>query len=133
MKRKFLLSKLHSAKVTGADLYYEGSFGIDTELMEVAGILPNEQVHIYNVNNGERFSTYAIPAERGSRIMCANGACAHRVSAGDRVIICTYVELEEKEYQNFSPTVLLLDEFNNFIIKAKVLAEEVVPIIRTGS
>jgi aspartate 1-decarboxylase len=121
MKRTFLLSKLHNAKVTGADLYYEGSFGIDRELMEAAGILENEQVHVYNISNGKRFSTYAIPAERGSRIMCANGACAHLVTAGDRVIICTYVALEEKEYKNFNPTVLFLDEKNNFTIKSKVL------------
>ena len=118
MRRKFLLSKLHSARVTGADLHYEGSFGIDAELMEAAGILPNEQVHVYNVNNGERFSTYAISEKRGSRIMCANGACAHKVSIGDQVIICTYAELDEKEYFNFSPTVLILDEFNNFAFKA---------------
>jgi len=117
MRRVFLLSKLHKAKVTGADLQYEGSFGIDQELMEAADILPNEQVHVYNVNSGTRFSTYAIPAPYGSRIMCANGACAHLVSLGDRVIICTYGGLEEKEYKTFKPKVLLLDEKNNFIIK----------------
>ena len=124
MKRVFLLSKLHGAKVTGADLYYEGSFGIDQELMEAAGILENEQVHVYNINNGQRFSTYAITTEYGSRIMCANGACAHLVTAGDRVIICTYSQLEEKEYKSFSPTVLLLDEHNNFTIKAKTEAKD---------
>lgn len=128
MRRKFLLSKIHRATVTGADLHYEGSFGIDTELMDAAKILPNEEVHVYNVTNGKRFSTYAIPAERGSRITCANGACAHLASAGDIVIICTYAELEEKEYRNFSPTVLLLDKFNNFTIKEKnkTLEEEVI-------
>lgn len=117
MKRTFLLSKLHGAKVTGADLHYEGSFGIDQELLDAAGILINEQVNVYNIDNGMRFTTYAIPAPKGSRTMCANGACAHLVSAGHRVIICTYAELDEKEYIHHIPKVLLLDENNNYIIK----------------
>lgn len=124
MKRRFLLSKIHRATVTGADLHYEGSFGIDTELMQAAKILPNEEVHVYNVTNGKRFCTYAIPAERGSRIMCANGACAHLVTAGDIVIICTYADLDEKEWRKHSPTVLLLDKRNNYIIKEEESALE---------
>lgn len=125
MRRRFLLSKIHRATVTGADLHYEGSFGIDTNVMEAARILPNEEVYVYNVTNGQRFCTYAIPAPRGSKIMCANGACAHLVSKGDIVIICTYAELEEKEIKGFTPTVLLLDEFNNFTIKDHFLEEAV--------
>lgn len=124
MKRRFLLSKLHRATVTGADLHYEGSFGMDVELMQAAKILPNEEVHVYNVTNGKRFCTYAIPEARGSRIMCANGACAHLVTAGDIVIICTYADLEEKEWRSHSPTVLLLDKKNNFTIKGKESALE---------
>lgn len=117
MKRYFLYAKLHQAKVTQADLYYEGSFSIDEELLEKSNIKENEQIHVLNINNGNRFVTYAIKAPYGSRMMGANGACAHLVSPGDRVIICAYAELENHEIPNFEPTVLFLDEENNYRFK----------------
>lgn len=117
MRRTFLYAKLHQATVTGAALDYEGSFGIDEEILEVSGILPNEQIQVYNINNGKRFTTYAIASKRGSREMCANGACAHLVSNGDRVIICAYAELEASEQASHHPTVLFLDTNNNFRVK----------------
>lgn len=113
MKRSFLFAKIHQARVTHADLDYEGSFAIDDEILELSTILPNEQIHVYNIDNAQRFTTYAIRAKRGSRIMAANGACAHLVTPGDRVIICSYAVLEEHEWRKFKPTVVLLDEKNN--------------------
>lgn len=113
MKRNFLFAKIHQARVTHADLEYEGSFGIDAEILELSNILPNEHIHVYNIDNAQRFSTYAIRAKRGSRIMAANGACAHLVKPGDRVIICSYAAFEEHEWKGFKPTVVLLDEKNN--------------------
>lgn len=117
MKRTFLFAKLHQATVTQADLNYEGSFGIDQELLDMSGILENEQIHVLNITRGTRFVTYAIKAPYGSRTMCANGACAHLVAVGDRVIICSYAELASNEIADFSPKVLFLDEQNNYRIK----------------
>ncbi len=119
MKRTFLFAKLHQAKVTQADLHYEGSFSIDEELLDVSGIHENEQIHVLNITNGHRFITYAIKAPKYSRIMGANGACAHLVSPGDRVIICAYAELDSKEIEYFEPKVLFLDENNNYRIKPR--------------
>jgi aspartate 1-decarboxylase len=113
MKRNFLFAKIHQARVTHADLEYEGSFAIDDEILELSTIQPNEQIHVYNIDNAQRFTTYAIRAKRGSRIMAANGACAHLVTPGDRVIICSYAAFEEYEWKGFKPTVVLLDERNN--------------------
>lgn len=127
MRRHFLLAKLHQARITSADLEYEGSFGIDKELLEAAGILENEVVHIYNIDQGTRFSTYAIPEPRGSRCMQANGACAHLVKPGDRVIICVYAEMEKHEWMTHKPTVLFLDEHNNYRYK-EVLEEELLEV-----
>ena len=117
MIRTFLISKLHQVRVTHADLEYEGSFGIDSEILEAAGILENEMVHVYNLDKGTRFSTYAIPEPAKSRRMQANGACAHLVSPGDRVIICVYADLNEEEWKAHQPTVLFMDEKNNFRYK----------------
>lgn len=117
MKRTFLFAKLHQATVTQADQYYEGSFSIDEELLLKSGIKENEQIHVLDINNGNRFVTYAIPAPYGSRMMCANGACAHLVEIGDRVIICAYAELETNEINTFVPTILLLDEKNDYRFK----------------
>jgi aspartate 1-decarboxylase len=117
MKRTFLYAKLHQARVTHADPDYEGSFAIDAEILEASAILQNEQIHVYNIDNANRFVTYAIRAPRGSKLMGANGACAHLVSPGDRVIICSYAEMEELEWKNHTPKVLFLDENNNFTEK----------------
>ncbi len=112
MRRFMFKSKIHRATVTGADLNYEGSITIDSELMKLADILPYEKVDIYNVTNGERFSTYVIPGEPGSGEVCLNGAAARKVQKGDIVIIVSYCELEEEEVKNFSPTVVLVDGNN---------------------
>ncbi|HUE39508.1 MAG TPA: aspartate 1-decarboxylase, partial [Candidatus Binatia bacterium] len=87
MTRKLLRGKIHRATVTGADLHYEGSVTIDRDLMEGADLVTHEAVQVWNVTNGERFETYAIPGRRGSGVVCVNGAAAHKVSKGDLVII----------------------------------------------
>ncbi len=112
MKRIMFKSKIHRATVTGADLNYEGSITVDSELLRLADIYPYEKVDIYNVTNGERFSTYVIPGEPGSGEICLNGAAARKVQKGDVVIIVSYCELTEEEIKEFSPTVVLVDEEN---------------------
>ena len=112
MKLTMLKSKLHRATVTHAELDYEGSCAIDQNLLDAANILPFEQIHIYNVANGERFTTYAITAPRGSGTIGVNGAAAHKASPGDLLIICTYAELEAKEAEQFNPTLVYVDGDN---------------------
>ena len=112
MQLTMLKSKLHRACVTHAELDYEGSCAIDIALMRQANILPYEQLHIYNVTNGERFITYAIEAEEGSRIISVNGAAAHKANPKDRIIICTYTTLDQQEAKNFKPSLVYLDENN---------------------
>jgi aspartate 1-decarboxylase len=107
-----LKCKLHRACVTHAELDYEGSCAIDSELLDRAGIREYEQIQIYNVSNGERFTTYAIRAEAGSRVISVNGAAAHRASPGDRVIICAYATLDEAEVARFKPRLVYLDAHN---------------------
>lgn len=111
-------SKIHRAVVTQADLNYEGSISIDTDLLERANILPNEQVDILNITNGERFTTYAISAPRGSKIFGLNGAAARRVQLGDKIIIITYCQMDAKAAKDHTPNVVLLDS-NNEVIKPK--------------
>lgn len=107
-----LKAKLHRATVTMADLDYVGSISIDTDLLERAGILPNEQVDIYNITNGERFTTYAIEAARGSGEIGLNGAAARKVMVGDKIIIAAYCAIPAEEARNYQPTVVLLGEKN---------------------
>lgn len=107
-----LKAKLHRAAVTHAELHYEGSCAIDGELLDLAGIREYEQIDIYNITNGERFTTYAIRAEEGSGIISVNGAAAHRADVGDRVIICAYVGLDAAEAERHQPTLVYLDEEN---------------------
>lgn len=107
-----LKSKLHRATVTESDLNYEGSITVDEDLLDAAGILVYEQVDVLNINNGERFTTYTIPGERGSGKICINGAAARLVQRGDLVIICTYTAMEAEKARNFAPKVVLLDEKN---------------------
>ncbi|PHS70343.1 MAG: aspartate 1-decarboxylase [Methylophaga sp.] len=113
MQLTLLKTKLHRACVTHSELEYEGSCAIDGKLMEAAGILEYEQIQIYNITNGERFTTYAIRAENGSNIISVNGAAAHKASPGDRIIICAYATLNEKEIDNFKPTLVYVDENND--------------------
>lgn len=112
-----LKAKLHRATVTQADLDYEGSIAIDRDLLDASGILPNEQVDVLNITNGARFTTYAIEAPRGSRVIGVNGAAARLVQRNDTVIIVTYCQLPAEEARNYAPTVVLLDD-GNLIKKA---------------
>jgi aspartate 1-decarboxylase len=112
MQRCMLKSKIHRATVTDADLHYEGSISIDEKLMEEAAIAPYEQVAIYDVDNGERFTTYAIKGKRNSGTICLNGAAARKVAKGDLVIIACYVIVEDKEAQNWKPKCVFVDNKN---------------------
>ncbi|MDB2705189.1 aspartate 1-decarboxylase [Pseudomonadota bacterium] len=115
MQLTLLKTKLHRACVTHSELEYEGSCAIDSDLLAAAGIHEYEQIQIYNVANGERFTTYAIRAEAGSKIISVNGAAAHKASPGDRIIICAYAELDEAEVTTFKPTLVYLNENNDII------------------
>jgi aspartate 1-decarboxylase len=115
MQLTLLKCKLHRACVTHAELDYEGSCAIDEDLLGLAGIREYEQIQIYNVANGERFTTYAIRAEAGSRIVSVNGAAAHKASPGDRVIICAYAGMSEAEARAFKPALVYLDEHNRVV------------------
>lgn len=113
MQCTMLKAKLHRACVTHAELEYEGSCAIDGKLLEMSGIREYEQIHIYNIDNGERFVTYAIRAEDGSGVISVNGAAAHKANPGDRVIICAYVELNQQELATYKPSLVYLDEANH--------------------
>jgi aspartate 1-decarboxylase len=112
MEITLLKAKLHQATVTLTELEYEGSCAIDSDLLAAAGIHEYEQIHIYNLNNGERFTTYAIQAEAGSGVISVNGAAAHKANQGDRVIICAYARLSPHEVANFKPKLVYLDQAN---------------------
>ncbi len=112
MQRIVLKSKIHRATVTEADLNYEGSLTIDRQLMDAAGIVPFEQVKVYNINNGERFDTYAIEGAPGSGVIGLNGAAARRGHVGDLIIIVCYALYTDEELAGFRPDILLLDERN---------------------
>lgn len=112
MERIMMKSKLHRATVTDADLHYEGSISIDQNLLNASNIVPYEQVSIYNVTNGERFSTYAITGKAGSGTICLNGAAARKASKGDLIIIATYCNVDDNETKDWKPICILLDEKN---------------------
>ena len=113
MQLTVLKAKLHQACVTHSELEYEGSCAIDGALLEKAGIHEYEQIQIYNITNGERFTTYAIRAENNSRVISVNGAAAHKANPGDRIIICSFARIEEKDIANHKPTLVYLDQDNN--------------------
>lgn len=114
MLRCFLRSKIHMATVTESNLAYEGSITIDPELMDMAGILPYEQVMISNLNNGERFETYVISGRRGSREFCLNGPTARKGMVGDKIIVFSYYYLSENELSSGgSPKIIMLDNKNS--------------------
>ncbi len=115
MQITLLKSKLHRVTTTHAELDYEGSCAIDGHLLDTAGIREYEQIQIYNINNGERFTTYAIRAEEHSGIISVNGAAAHKASPGDLLIIATYAVLDEKEANSFKPVMLYFNEQNQII------------------
>lgn len=115
MDRIMFKSKLHRARITQADLYYEGSLTIDQDLMEAADIVSFEKVSVVNVNNGERFETYVIPGERGSSDICVNGAAARKAQVGDEIIIITYTTVPDSKARTWEPTVVLLDKTNTIV------------------
>ena len=112
MQRTLLKSKLHRVSVTHSELHYEGSCAIDEALLEAANIKEYEQIHIYNVTNGERFSTYAILGERNSGIISVNGAAAHKAAPDDILIIASYAQYHEAELEQFHPQLVYVDNNN---------------------
>jgi aspartate 1-decarboxylase len=112
MRRFMLKSKIHRAKVTDANVDYEGSLTLDPSLLDAADIVPFEEVHVWNVTRGTRFRTYAMLGERGSNIVCANGAAALLVEPGDLVIIATFTLVEDAELRQFKPRIVLVDDTN---------------------
>ena len=115
MNRKMLKSKIHRATVTGADLHYEGSVTIDLDLMEAADIIPYEAVAVWNVTNGSRLETYAIEGERGSGVICLNGAAARLVAPKDLVIIASFVDMPNLEALNHEPKLVFVDDTNRML------------------
>mgnify|MGYP005996382257 FL=1 len=108
-----LYSKIHRATVTDANLNYVGSITIDEELMNAANLRVGQKVDIVNINNGERFQTYVIKGQAGSKDMCLNGAAARKVEIGDKIIVISYASYNENELENYKPTVVLVDDKNN--------------------
>ncbi len=112
MVRRMFFAKIHRATVTEANLDYVGSITIDAELLKASGILPWEVVEIWNITNGERFNTYVIEGPSNSGVICLNGAAARKVAVGDKVIIAAYAQAMEEEAENWTPTVVLVDDEN---------------------
>jgi aspartate 1-decarboxylase len=125
-----LKSKIHRARVTAGNIAYEGSITIDKKLMEAADILPYEQVQVLNINNGARFSTYAIEGKEGGGDICLNGAAARLVARGDLVIILTYCGVEEEKARNYQPRLVYVDARNQ-ITHTKGVVEEAMDILRS--
>ena len=115
MQRIMLKAKLHRVHVTHSELHYEGSCAIDDDLLDAADIREYQQIDIYNIANGERFTTYAIRAQRGSGIISVNGAAAHKASPGDLLIIASYAMYNELELQKYHPNLVYVDEHNRII------------------
>ena len=112
MKRTMLNSKIHRATVTQADLNYEGSIAIDKTLLEAADILPFEKVAVWDITNGSRFETYAIPEKRDSGCICVNGAAARLVSPGDKIIVASWFEMEDAQARSHEPKLIFVDDVN---------------------
>jgi aspartate 1-decarboxylase len=117
MIRSMMKSKIHRAHVTGANINYEGSITIDKALLREADILPYEEVHVLNVNNGARFTTYAIEGEEGKGEICLNGAAARLAVQGDIVIIITYTQMPDEDIKNYHPKVVHVNEKNQSVVK----------------
>ena len=128
MRRTFLWSKIHRATVTETDVAYEGSLTLDSSLMEAAHMRAFERVDVFDVDNGERFSTYLIRGEPGSGICCVNGSAAHKTAPGNRIILATYAELDAAEIEAHLPWVVLVDANN----RVKELSREIVHGTRVG-
>lgn len=112
MRRIMLKAKIQKLVVTETNLDYEGSLTLDESLMEAVGMIPFEQIHVYNISNGERFLTYLIKGAKNSGVVGVNGAAVHKVKVGDRLIVASYVSLDEGEIDFFMPKILLVDEDN---------------------
>jgi aspartate 1-decarboxylase len=125
MQSIMLKAKLHQAQVTHAELEYEGSCAIDGDMLDMAGIHEYEQIQIYNLNNGERFTTYAIRAENGSRVISVNGAAAHKAGVGHRVIICAYASYSAAELINFKPRLIYVGPNNQIIRSSNAIPVQV--------
>ena len=121
MQTTMLKAKLHRATVTHAELGYEGSCAIDTKILDFAGIREYEQIQIYNITNGERFTTYAISAEANSKTFSINGAAARRACPGDLIIVCAFANYTEAELINFKPTLVYFDQDNTMIRSAQAI------------
>ncbi|MAY24852.1 MAG: aspartate 1-decarboxylase [Polycyclovorans sp.] len=121
MQLNLLKCKLHRARVTHAELDYDGSCAIDGKLLDLAGILEFEQIDIYNVTNGERFTTYAIRAEEGSGIVSVNGAAAHKARVGDRVIIAAYAQMDEAAARVYKPRLVYCNDDNGVARASNVI------------
>ena len=126
MNLTFLKSKLHGARVTHSELHYDGSCAIDSNILEQASIYEYEKIDIYNITNGERFSTYTILAQPGSRIISVNGAAAHKASPGDKLVICAYVDVPKEKIKKHKPILVYLDEENKIIKKTASIAMQLV-------
>ena len=116
---QLLKSKIHRAEVTASSLHYEGSLGIDQDFMDQVGLLPYERILCGNLQNGERFETYAIALARGSRSISLNGATAHLGNVGDRITIMSFGEVEESEAKKWHPRVIALDKRNSVVVEKK--------------
>ena len=123
-----LKSKIHRATVTHADLHYEGSLTVDTDLLRAADILPYEQVHVWNVTRGTRLLTYAMVGDAGSGVVCINGAAAHLAQPGDIVIVATFTEMEDAAARNYQPRIVLVDDKNR--IRQRGVGEVAGPLRR---
>jgi aspartate 1-decarboxylase len=110
-----LYSKIHRASVTDANLNYVGSITVDEELLEASAMVVGQKVEIVNINNGERFSTYVIKGERGSKDMCLNGAAARKVEIGDKIIVIAYASYDQKELETYKPIVVHVDDNNDIL------------------
>ena len=117
MERQYLNSKIHRAMVTNSNIDYEGSCEIDVALLKAANIDPYEKIDIYDITNGERLSTYAIPGKPDTGIIGINGACCHKIKINDEIIICTYTMLSENERANHVPTIIYVNQSNQIIDK----------------
>ena len=117
MERQYLNSKIHKATVTNSNIDYEGSCEIDVALMKAANIDPYEKIDIYDITNGERLSTYAIPGKADTGIIGINGACCHKIKINDEIIICSYTMLNENERINHVPTIIYVNQSNQIIDK----------------
>ncbi len=115
MQRTLLMSKLHRVTVTHCELHYEGSCAIDENLLDAAGICEYQQIEIWNINNGERFTTYAIRAQRGSGIISVNGSAARKAAVGDLMIIAAFASYNESELENYQPRLVYADEANRIV------------------